>query len=140
MSDKKWFGSVWENAGIPAESAELVDAHNIFKPTSQRIMKISHEDDTEFTFRVDFRFPSRVGQFCMISMPQFMEMPIFISGCSDTWIEFTVQKVTQLTDSIYKLREGDLIQWSSLPRPGCALYVLLLRHSISRRIRSGHCI
>lgn len=110
MSDNKWFGSVWENAQIPAEEWDNVDVHNIFKPSSRRIMKISYEDDTEFTFRVDFRYPARFGQFCMISMPRFMEMPIFISGQGENWIEFTVQKITQLTDSLFKLREGDLIQ------------------------------
>jgi len=110
MSEISRFGNIWENAQIPPEASNNVDAHNIFKPTSCRIMKISYEDETEFTFQVDFRNPSRLGQFCMFSMPNYMEMPIFISGRSDTWIEFTVQKVTQLTDSIFKLREGDLIQ------------------------------
>ena len=103
------FGNIWENALISGEDCADVDAHNIFKPSPQRIMKIVHEDEAEFTFAVYFRYPSRHGQFCMISMPNYGEIPIFISGRGDDFIEFTVQKVTQLTDSLFKLREGDLI-------------------------------
>jgi len=111
MTEKYYnkFGNIWENAGIPVEEAYDVDAHNIMKPSPQRIMKISHEDEAEFTFRVQFRYQSYNGQFCIISMPHFGEIPIFISGRGDDWIEFTVQKITQLTDSLFKLREGDLI-------------------------------
>ena len=103
------FGNIWENAQIPKEDSADVDSHNIFKPSPQRIMKIIHEDEAEFTFSVYFRYPSRHGQFCMISLPRYGEIPIFISGRGEDWIEFTVQKVTQLTDSLFKLREGDLI-------------------------------
>lgn len=103
------FGDIWENAQIPAEASKDVDSHNIFKPSPQRIMKITYEDEAEFTFRVYFKYPSRQGQFCMISLPRFGEIPIFISGRGEDWIEFTVQKVTQLTDSLFKLREGDMM-------------------------------
>ena len=103
------FGNIWENAQIPYEEAYDVDAHNIMKPSPQRIMKITHEDEAEFTFQVYFKYASRHGQFCMLSLPRFGEIPIFISGRGEDWIEFTIQKVTQLTDSLFKLREGDLI-------------------------------
>ena len=94
------YGNIWENAGIPAEEAGDVDAHNIMKPSPARIMKITHEDEAEFSFSVNFRYPSRHGQVCIISMPHFGEIPVFISGKGTDWIEFTVQNPEQSSKSV----------------------------------------
>ena len=99
------FGNIWENA----QSAGGVDAANIMKPTAHRILNITHETNAEFTFRVDFRHPSKHGQFCMLSIPKVGEAPISISGRGEDWAEFTIRKVGRLTDGVFNLREGNML-------------------------------
>ena len=103
------FGNVWVNAQTIPEQAKGVDYNNIMKPSAHRILKITHETQAEFTFRVDFRYPSRHGQFCMLSIPKVGEAPISISGRGDNWAEFTIRKVGRLTGGVFHLREGNLI-------------------------------
>lgn len=103
------FGNVWVNAQITTDQNNGVDFNNIMKPSAHRILKITHETQAEFTFRVDFRFPSRHGQFCMLSIPKVGEAPISISGRGEDWAEFTIRKVGRLTDGVFNLREGNLL-------------------------------
>ena len=103
------FGNVWENAQVSAEDFSGADYNDVMRPAAHRILKIVHETQAEFTFRVDFRYPTRYGQFCMLSIPKVGEAPISISGRGDTWVEFTIRKVGRLTDGIFDLREGSTI-------------------------------
>ena len=87
----------------------MQDLNNIMEPSPHRILKITHETQAEFTFRVDFHYPSRHGQFCMLSIPKVGEAPISISGRGEDWAEFTIRKVGRLTDGVFELREGNNI-------------------------------
>ena len=82
---------------------------NIMRPEPHRILKITHETQAEFTFRVEFSRPSRFGQFCMLSIPKVGEAPISISGTGEDWVEFTIRKVRRLTEGVFELREGSTI-------------------------------
>ena len=103
------FGNVWINAQMSPEDIGGIDFNNIMRPSAHRILKITHETQAEFTFRVEFKYPSRHGQFCMLSIPKVGEAPISISGRGDGYVEFTIRKVGRLTDGVFDLREGNMI-------------------------------
>ena len=65
---------------------------NILAPEPHRILKIAHETQAEFTFRVAFDKEFEHGQFCMLSIPKVGEAPISISGSGDGYAEFTIRK------------------------------------------------
>lgn len=89
-----------------AELARALDPGNIMKPFPFRILKITHETQAEFTFRVAFPYETDFGQFCMLSIPKIGEAPISVSGTGDGYVEFTIRKVGRLTDGVFELREG----------------------------------
>ena len=103
------YGNVWKNAQIEPGGPSGVKAENIMKPEAHRILRITHETKAEFTFRVEFPYPNRFGQFCMLSIPKAGEAPISISGKGDGYADFTIRKVGRLTDGVFELREGSMI-------------------------------
>lgn len=103
------FGNVWKNAQISPDSQSGIRAADIMKPEPHRILRITHETQAEFTFRVEFPYASRFGQFCMLSIPKVGEAPISISGTGEGWVEFTIRKVGRLTEGVFELREGSTI-------------------------------
>ena len=103
------FGNVWINAQASLDEANGVDFNNIMKPSAHRILSVTHETQAEFTFRVEFKYPAKHGQFCMLSIPKVGEAPISISGKGDGYAEFTIRKVGRLTDGVFNLREGNMI-------------------------------
>ena len=103
------FGNVWVNAQMTEDQRGAIDFNNIMNPSPHRILKITHETRAEFTFRVDFRYPTRHGQYCMLSIPKVGEAPISISGRGENWAEFTIRKVGRLTDGVFNLREGSML-------------------------------
>lgn len=106
LQENKNYGNVWDNAQIQPGESGGVDAANIMKPEPRRILKVTHETKAEFTFRVEFPYASKNGQFCMLSIPKVGEAPISISGKGDGWVEFTIRKVGRLTDGVFELHEG----------------------------------
>ena len=80
---------------------------DIMKPRACRILRIVHETQAEFTFRVAFDCPGEFGQFCMLSIPKVGEAPISISGRGDGYVEFTIRKVGRLTEGVFELHAGD---------------------------------
>jgi len=108
QKDKR-FGNVWENAQIEPGTSGGVKEENIMKPEAHRILHVTHETEAEFTFRVSFPYPSRFGQFCMLSIPKVGEAPISISGKGDGYVEFTIRKVGKLTEGVFDLHEGSMI-------------------------------
>ena len=107
--ENRFLGDVWENAMAASLAESGICAENIMKPEPHRIIKITHETKAEFTFRVEFNYPSKFGQFCMLSIPKVGEAPISISGKGDGFAEFTIRKVGRLTDGVFALREGNVI-------------------------------
>ncbi len=103
------FGNVLVNAQIEIGEKYGIDLDNIMKPAPHRILQVVHETKAEFTFRVAFKYPTRHGQFCMLSIPKVGEAPISISGRGNDWVEFTIRKVGRLTDGVFELREGNVI-------------------------------
>ena len=108
MSENR-YGNVWENAGYVSIDAGGVDVENLMRPRPHRIMSIVRETKAEFTFRVEFKYPTKNGQFCMLSIPKVGEAPISISGKGRDYVEFTIRKVGRLTDGVFNLREGNMI-------------------------------
>ena len=89
------------------EVSEKID--NIMKPEPHKILRVTHETQAEFTFRVAFDKASHNGQFCMLSIPKVGEAPISISGKGDGYVEFTIRKVGRLTEGVFELSEGGTI-------------------------------
>ena len=106
LQENTKYGNVWENAQMQPGESGGVDAADIMKPEPHRILKVTHETKAEFTFRVEFPYASKNGQFCMLSIPKVGEAPISISGKGDGWVEFTIRKVGRLTDGVFELHEG----------------------------------
>ncbi len=105
----KEFGNVWKNAQTEPGENSGINMNDIMKPEPHRIISITHETQAEFTFKVEFPYPSRFGQFCMLSIPKVGEAPISISGKGDGYVEFTIRKVGRLTDGVFELHEGSML-------------------------------
>ena len=83
--------------------------NNITLPSPHRILKIVHETQAEYTFRVACDKPVKHGQFFVLSIPKIGEAPISVSAMGDHWVEFTIRKVGRLTEGIFGMAEGDTL-------------------------------
>lgn len=82
---------------------------NILTPIPCEIIRIIHETETEYTFRVKTDIKIEHGQFLQLSIPKFGEAPISVSGIGNGYLEFTIRAVGKVTDGIFNLKEGDTI-------------------------------
>jgi len=82
---------------------------NIMIPTFYKILSVTKETVSEYTFRVCYDKEVKHGQFFMLSIPKVGEAPISVSAMGDGWIEFTIRKVGKLTEGIFGLEAGETI-------------------------------
>lgn len=83
---------------------------NSYIPSPCKIIDIIKHTDKEWTFRVDTETEDvKPGQFYEISMPRYGESPISVSGISDNILDFTIREVGKVTDEIFKLKVGDIL-------------------------------
>ncbi|MGL5647940.1 MAG: FAD/NAD(P)-binding protein, partial [Clostridium sp.] len=82
---------------------------NILTPVPCELIKIIHETETEWSFRVKTNIQVEHGQFIQLSIPKFGEAPISVSGIGDGYLDFTIRAVGKVTDGIFNLQEGDTI-------------------------------
>lgn len=82
---------------------------NITLPVPHKILKIIHETQAEYTFRVQCDARIQHGQFFVLSIPKVGEAPISVSAQGDGWVEFTIRKVGRLTNGIFGMNEGDTL-------------------------------
>ena len=83
--------------------------NNITMPTPHKIVKIIHETQAEYTFRVHYEGETKHGQFFMLSIPKIGEAPISVSSRGADYVEFTIRKVGRLTDGLFGMNEGDTL-------------------------------
>lgn len=83
--------------------------NNITLPEPHKIIRIIHETNAEYTFRVACEAETKHGQFFMLSIPKVGEAPISVSGKGDGWVEFTIRKVGRLTNGIFGLQPKDTL-------------------------------
>lgn len=82
---------------------------NITLPSPHKIIRILHETQAEYTFRVKCDSKVNHGQFFVLSIPKVGEAPISVSSQGDGYVEFTIRKVGKLTDGIFGMNEGDTL-------------------------------
>lgn len=83
--------------------------NNITLPSPHKIVKIIHETQAEYTFRVRYEGKTDHGQFFMLSIPKIGEAPISVSARGEDYVEFTIRKVGRLTDGLFGMNEGDML-------------------------------
>lgn len=82
---------------------------NVLMPTPHKILKVVHETNAEYTFRVECDAKVEHGQFYVLSIPKIGEAPISVSSRGEGYLEFTIRKVGRLTGGIFGLDAGDTI-------------------------------
>lgn len=81
--------------------------NNPAQPDASRILKVIHETDAEYTFRLQTDMKPEHGQFVELSIPTIGEAPISVSGTGDGWIELTVRRVGKVTNVLFEKTPGD---------------------------------
>ncbi len=82
---------------------------NSFLSKKYRILEITPETDTDYTYKIEFDKPVNHGQFLQVSLPTIGECPISISNFGKGFIEMTIRHVGKVTKEIKNLKEGDYI-------------------------------
>ncbi len=80
---------------------------NIYIPTKSEIKKIVQHTEIEYTFSMVYSGTVVPGQFFEVSIPKFGECPISVSGITDETIDLTIRKVGQVTNELFKFKEGE---------------------------------
>ncbi len=80
---------------------------NLYAGRPVRIVRIARHTDSEWSFTLDVRVPVAPGQFVMVSVPQFGEVPLAVSGFGSDGIDITVRKVGKVTAGIFQKWPGD---------------------------------
>lgn len=83
--------------------------NNITLPAPHKVLKVVHETNAEYTFRVECNAETEHGQFFQLSIPKVGEAPISVSGKGEGWVEFTIRKVGRLTEGVFGLQPGDML-------------------------------
>lgn len=81
--------------------------NNILTPKAYEIISVTHETNTEYTFKVATDIKVEHGQFIQLSLPKIGEAPISVSSFGDGFVEFTIRAVGKVTDELFKLKAGD---------------------------------
>ncbi len=80
---------------------------NIFIPLKAEIKKIEQHTEIEYTFSMAYKGDVVPGQFFEVSIPKYGECPISVSGITEDTIDFTIRKVGQVTNELFKFNEGE---------------------------------
>lgn len=80
---------------------------NEYIPFPVKILKKKVETADTFTLRLDWQVKHDPGQFIQISIPGIGEAPISISSYSTKYLEITIRKVGNVTNSLFVLKKGD---------------------------------
>ena len=81
--------------------------HNEYTPFISKILNVKKHTDIEYTFRMEFKGDVKPGQFFEVSLPEFGEAPISVSGIGEDYVELTIRRVGVVTNEIFEKYEGD---------------------------------
>jgi sulfite reductase subunit B len=85
----------------------MVAAENSYVPFPVKVISKKIESPDTFTLRLDWQVMYEPGQFIQVSLPGIGEAPISISSYSDKYIEITIRKIGNVTNSLFNLKKGD---------------------------------
>lgn len=80
---------------------------NVLTPSPYKIIKVTKESDSEYTYRVATDIVPEHGQFLQLSIPKVGEAPISVSAFGEGYLDFTIRPVGKVTDCIFNLEAGD---------------------------------
>ncbi len=83
--------------------------NNPVMPIPCEILKITHESDLEWNFRVKTDVKPAPGQFMQLSIPMVGEAPISVCGAGDGYLEFLIRSVGKVTNVIFEKKPGDTL-------------------------------
>lgn len=78
-------------------------------PKTHRIAKITQETEHVKTFTFDVSLGARPGQFIMVWLPGYDEVPMSVAMDDGKHIKMTFFDVGDLTKELFKLKEGNLV-------------------------------
>ncbi|MFH0977769.1 MAG: FAD/NAD(P)-binding protein [Candidatus Woesearchaeota archaeon] len=81
----------------------------LYVPTLARIDKVTQETSEVKTFKVRMPLKHEPGQFVQLSLLGIGEAPVSIASSSPEFLELTVKNVGAVTDSLFRLQEGDKV-------------------------------
>ncbi len=79
---------------------------NIYMPRASKIISITHQADTDYTFRMEFNGQVKPGQFFEVSIPKYGESPISVCEIGEGYIDLTIRRVGLVTDVIHTFFPG----------------------------------
>ena len=82
---------------------------NPYEGTPAKILAITRQTATDWTFRLACPHTPQPGQFFEVSLPRVGEGPISICGLGDGFVEMTIRRVGKVTAAIFDLYEGDTL-------------------------------
>ena len=87
----------------------MIEEENQYIPFAHTIMEVIKHTHIEYTFRLEYADAKHVipGQFFEISLPQFGEAPISVSGIGENSIDFTIRSTGVVTDELFTYTTGD---------------------------------
>lgn len=80
---------------------------NKFIPTTSKIKEFKLETPSMFTITLDKKIKAKPGQFFQLGLEGLGEAPISISKLSP--MQFSIRKVGTITNTLAKLKKGDII-------------------------------
>ena len=82
---------------------------NVYKPEPVRIKQVFRETEDVKRFRVDLRTKPLPGTFYQLALPGYGECPIAVSSFSDSYVDFCVRRVGNVTNALHKLGREDTL-------------------------------
>lgn len=83
---------------------------NRYLTKAHQILKVIHETESEWTFRLAYDTKEDVphpGKFYMLSVPGVGETPLSYSASGPDYLDFTLRNVGEVTDAIFHKKEGE---------------------------------
>ena len=80
---------------------------NEYIPFRSEILEVIEHTAVEYTFRMAFNGEVKPGQFFEVSLPQYGEAPISVSGIGAGYVDLTIRRVGKVTNEIFKNYVGD---------------------------------
>ena len=83
--------------------------NNEYLPFLAEIKQIIRHTANEYTFSVAYDGKVKPGQFFELSLPNYGEAPISVSGLGCGTVDFTIRAVGRVTEAIFNLKPGENI-------------------------------
>jgi anaerobic sulfite reductase subunit B len=82
---------------------------NPVMPSPCKILGVTRENESEYTFRVETDITPAHGQFLQLSIPKVGEAPISVSGFGEGYLDFTIRSVGKVTKEMFDQGSGDVL-------------------------------